>query len=101
MARLWYLQGISQETFETASRQQRVRVVYEQAPRGRILDSDYYRDLMPAEVWEQTRQPYREWMKENPWSTTEKPHLPTTATTESEAEQTTTTPQRSWLFDDT
>lgn len=38
LARLWYLQGISQETFETASRQQRVRVVYEQAPRGRILD---------------------------------------------------------------
>ena len=26
LARLWYLQGISQERFETASREQRVRV---------------------------------------------------------------------------
>ena len=67
-----------------------VRIRFETAKL--IIDSDYYRDLMPAEVWEQTRQPYREWMKENPWSTTEKPHLPTTTTTESEAEQTTTTP---------
>ena len=38
LARLWYLQGISQERFETASREQRVRVVHEQAPRGRVLD---------------------------------------------------------------
>lgn len=38
LTRLWYLQGIDRETFEAASREQRIRVIHEPAPRGLILD---------------------------------------------------------------
>ena len=37
-ARLWYLQVIDADTFQTLATQNQVRVVYEPAPRGRILD---------------------------------------------------------------
>jgi len=56
-----------------------------------IVDSDYYRDLMPGEVWAQTMQPYKEWMQANPWPTPATPQ-PTPAATDSEAEQTTSAP---------
>ncbi|MEO6121362.1 MAG: penicillin-binding protein 2 [Acidimicrobiales bacterium] len=37
-ARLWYLQVIDADTFQTLATQNQVRVVFEPAPRGRILD---------------------------------------------------------------
>ena len=37
-ARLWYLQVIDTDTFQALATQNQVRVVYEAAPRGRILD---------------------------------------------------------------
>ncbi|MGI6508840.1 MAG: LTA synthase family protein [Saccharofermentanales bacterium] len=67
-----------------------VRIRFETAKL--IVDSDYYRDLMPAEVWEQTMQPYRDWMKANPWpvSGAPQPAVTTSPTTDSgESEQTT------------
>lgn len=36
--RLWFLQGIDRQEFEAASVSNRIRVVHEEAPRGRILD---------------------------------------------------------------
>lgn len=38
VARLWYLQGIENEVFEEAATTNVVEFVYEEAPRGRILD---------------------------------------------------------------
>ncbi len=40
LARLWYLQVLSSETFTEAAEANRVRVVQVEAPRGRILDRD-------------------------------------------------------------
>ena len=36
--RLWFLQGIDRQAFEAASVSNRVRVIHEEGPRGRILD---------------------------------------------------------------
>ncbi len=36
--RLWFLQGIDRQEFEAASVSNRLRVIHEEAPRGRILD---------------------------------------------------------------
>jgi len=36
--RLWFLQGIDRQEFEAASVSNRVRVIHEEGPRGRILD---------------------------------------------------------------
>lgn len=36
--RLWFLQGIDRQEFEAASVTNRLRVIHEEAPRGRILD---------------------------------------------------------------
>lgn len=36
--RLWFLQGIDRQQFEAASQSNRLRVLHEEAPRGRILD---------------------------------------------------------------
>jgi penicillin-binding protein 2 len=36
--RLWFLQGIDRTEFEAASVSNRLRVIHEEAPRGRILD---------------------------------------------------------------
>ena len=36
--RLWFLQGIDRQRFEAASESNRLRVVHEEGPRGRILD---------------------------------------------------------------
>lgn len=36
--RLWFLQGIDRQQFEAASQSNRLRVIHEEAPRGRILD---------------------------------------------------------------
>ena len=38
VARLWYLQGIENEVFEEAATTNVLELVYEEAPRGRILD---------------------------------------------------------------
>ncbi|MDQ1372976.1 MAG: penicillin-binding protein 2 [Actinomycetota bacterium] len=38
LARLWYLQVMDSQTFQVEAKTNQVRVVYEQAPRGRILD---------------------------------------------------------------
>ncbi|MGH9269233.1 MAG: penicillin-binding protein 2, partial [Acidimicrobiales bacterium] len=38
LARLWYLQVLDSQTFEVAARANQVRLVYDEAPRGRILD---------------------------------------------------------------
>lgn len=38
LARLWYLQVMDSETFQVEAQSNQVRVVYEEAPRGRILD---------------------------------------------------------------
>lgn len=64
-----------------------VRIRFETAKL--VVDSDYYRDLMPADIWEQTTKPYREWMKAHPWSTSEAPQPSTTSGTDSGAGQTT------------
>ncbi|HEX7167468.1 MAG TPA: penicillin-binding protein 2 [Acidimicrobiales bacterium] len=39
-ARLWYLQVLDSNTFVAAATSNQVRLVYEEAPRGRILDRD-------------------------------------------------------------
>jgi len=36
--RLWFLQGIDRQRFEAASESNRLRVIHEEGPRGRILD---------------------------------------------------------------
>src|SRR6478609_4176548 len=36
--RLWFLQGIDRQRFEVASASNRLRVIHEEGPRGRILD---------------------------------------------------------------
>lgn len=36
--RLWFLQGIDRQQFEAVSQSNRLRVIHEEAPRGRILD---------------------------------------------------------------
>ena len=36
--RLWFLQGIDRQEFEAASVSNRLRVIHEEGPRGRILD---------------------------------------------------------------
>lgn len=36
--RLWFLQGIDRQQFEAASQSNRLRILHEEAPRGRILD---------------------------------------------------------------
>ena len=36
--RLWFLQGIDRQKFEVASASNRLRVIHEEGPRGRILD---------------------------------------------------------------
>lgn len=36
--RLWFLQGIDRKQFEAVSQSNRLRVIHEEAPRGRILD---------------------------------------------------------------
>ena len=38
LSRLWYLQVMDSRTFQVEARSNQVRVVYEEAPRGRILD---------------------------------------------------------------
>jgi penicillin-binding protein 2 len=38
LMRLWFLQGIDRQEFEAASVSNRLRVIHEEAPRGRILD---------------------------------------------------------------
>jgi penicillin-binding protein 2 len=38
LSRLWYLQVMDTRTFQVEARSNQVRVVYEEAPRGRILD---------------------------------------------------------------
>ncbi len=67
-----------------------VRIRFETAKL--VVDSDYYRDLMPADVWEETMKPYREWMEANPWPApaVRQPTATTPATDGGEAGQTTT-----------
>ncbi|MBS1838183.1 MAG: penicillin-binding protein 2, partial [Actinobacteria bacterium] len=36
--RLWFLQGIDRQKFQVASASNRLRVIHEEGPRGRILD---------------------------------------------------------------
>jgi penicillin-binding protein 2 len=38
LSRLWYLQVMDSQTFQVEAKSNQVRVVYEEAPRGRILD---------------------------------------------------------------
>lgn len=47
-----------------------------------IIDSDYYRDLLPEDVWAEVYAPYIEYMRAHPWP--KRPQSPVVPTTVSD-----------------
>lgn len=65
--RLWFLQGIDRQEFEAASVSNRLRVIHEEAPRGRILDRNgrVLVDNRTSIVVSLDREPLREMTEED------------------------------------